>query len=213
MKNVFKHCVLVNWSVHAAVFHTSAQRLTALLTDNRVDSMSYPLCWTVLLHDSIKRSFPTLPPVNPGPSVHNVLSTTKQNPGVDSKRFTQRKPRCSMSRSPFVSYASCLFTPIQCPPDPRRLSSNGFFSVVTQTDLGNVLSRAAYKSVMVASWSFGMGWSPTVMCVFRGVVWAGELEAVWSPSLSSTAPPMDTTVMSLERQRGGLTVLKEMCNI
>lgn len=74
---------------------------------------------------------------------------------------------------PFVSYASCLFTPIQCPPDPRRLSSNGFFSVVTKTDLRNVLSRAAYKSVMVASTSCSvrLGWSPAVMCVFRGVVW------------------------------------------
>lgn len=107
---------------------------------------------------------------------------------------------------PFVSYASCLFTPIQCPPDPRRLSSNGFFSVVTKTDLRNVLSRAAYKSVMVAStsWPFRTGWSPAVMCVFRGVVWVSwrELEAVCSLSLSSTAPPMDTTVMSLERERG-----------
>lgn len=135
--------------------------------------MSYPLCWTVLLHGSIKRSFPTLPPLNPDPFVHNVCCLQRNRILVWTRNVTLKERK--RVAPPFVSYASCLFTPIQCPPDPRRLSSSGFFSVVTKTDLRNVLSRAAYESVMMmvasTSWSFRLGWSPAVMCVFRGVVW------------------------------------------
>lgn len=136
----------------------------------------------------------------------NKILVWTQNVGLNKKLGAE------WVAPPFVSYASsCLFTSIQCPQDPRRLSSNGFFFVLTQTNVRNVLSRAADKPVLVPSSSSScrMGWSPAVMCVSCGVLWAGELEAVWSLSLSSTAPPMDTTMMSLERQWGDLLYWKE----
>ncbi len=171
LQNVVKRC-FIKLKCACCSVHTSAQRLATLLSYNRVNSMSYPLCWTVLLHGSIKRSFPTLPPLNPDPFVHNVVPvwTRKEGLGVE------------WVAPSFVSYASsCLFTSIQCPADPQD-NHPTFFSLWPRRQIWEM---CFLEQQMSLCWCHHrrVVWvdNPAVMCVSCGVLWAGELEAVgWS---------------------------------